>query len=403
MPPPYYDATLGGISLPTMNVEGFSETIGGDYELVGAVPMPGPPRPRMYNMVLPIYGDPYESNPYSVGNTMRTQIRDLIENDASRYAGLQFTVTYDTQLNAYLVIGTADLAYRGGPDFGDFELRISGAAVIPAVLVLGAFQVWSADKRLQTTPMNLRTQTGHRTEEITKHAQPRHYLPVGAYDVLGQAAPRLVPTHEYQTIFGPGVYVDDRPHGEMITFEREWDPAQSGDVRVFDPEDKQDVELTKEGDLDPQTVYGWRRVYARRPLDDGRIPILDNGVCRVRHVKDTVFQIETVKNGRYTNDTTFDLGYGKILSSIIDQASFEQAALRLQVGDDGRRGVAIITLQRGWQGPAVDVEHLAKQSKVRTAAEALHEQGEGWEHLRIGAGPTEALFHATQEFHRIRR
>lgn len=396
MPPPYYDATLGGIALPTMNVEGFVETIGGDYELVGAIPLPGPPRPRMYNMVIPIYGDPLETNPYTVGNTKRTQVRDLLENDATRYAGVNYTVTYDTQLNAVIVIGSADLAYGGGPDFGDFELRVSNAAVVPATLILGAMLLTSADKRLATTPMDMRRMAGFRSEEVKKQAKPRHYLPVGAYDVIGQIEPRFVPLHSYRTIFGEGVYIEDRTvSGEVVTFEKEWDPTEAGSVRAFDTQGQVPDEFTKEGDIDPERGYGWYRLYGRRAMAEP--PVLDNGVCRISHVKDTTFQVETVRSDRYARGETFDLGYGKILSSVLDRVDKETVTLRLELADDGRRGRAFVTLQRGWQGPSVDVEHLAKQSKVRTSAEALHEQGEGWEHLRIGATASEALFHATQE------
>jgi len=104
-----------------------------------------------------------------------------------------------------------------------------------------------------------------------------------------------------------------------------------------------------------------------------------------------------VKNGRYEPDEKFDLGYERLLSTMLETVDKEMVTMKLQLGDDGRRGTAYVTLQRGWQGPSVDVQHLAKQSKVRTDAEALHEQGEGWEHLRIGADASEALFHATQE------
>ena len=395
MPPPYYDATLGGIALPTMNVEGFTETIGGDYELVGAVPLPGSPRPRFYNMVIPIYGDPLETNPYSVGNTKRTQVRDLLENDATRYAGVNYTVTYDSQLNAVIVIGSADLAYGGGPDFGDFELRISQAAVVPATLILGAMMLSSADKTLETVPMDARRLVGYQAIDTRKKGKPRHYLPVGAYDVLGQIEPRFVPVHTYKTIFGDGVYVEDRNvPGEVVTFEKEWDPTEAGSVRAFDTNDV-DPELTAEGDVDPERVYGWHRLYGKRATTTP--PVIDNGACRIRHVKDTVFQVETVKNGRYEPDEKFDLGYERLLSTMLETVDKEMVTMKLQLGDDGRRGTAYVTLQRGWQGPSVDVQHLAKQSKVRTDAEALHEQGEGWEHLRIGADASEALFHATQE------
>jgi hypothetical protein len=396
MPPPYYDATLGGIALPTMNVEGFTEIIGGDYELVGAVPLPGAPRPRFYNMVIPIYGDPLETNPYTVGNTKRTQVRDLLENDATRYAGVNYTVTYDTQLNAVIVIGSAELAYGGGPDFGDFELRISQAAVVPATLILGAFAIDSADKRLETTPMDQRRMVGFRSAEAKQKAKPRHYLPVGAYDVIGQIEPRFVPLHSYKTIFGEGVYVEGRDvPGEILTFEKEWDPTEAGTVRVFDTGDTETVEFTADGDIDPERGYGWYRVYGRRAMT--KPPVVDNGVCRITHLRDTKFQVETVRNGRYEKTGTFDLGYERLISTMLDRVDKETVTVRFELGDDGRRGTAFVTLQRGWQGPSIDVTHLAKQSKVRTAIDGLHEQGEGWEHLRIGADASEALFHATQE------
>lgn len=386
---PYYDLTLGGIALPTAEQD-FSEQLGSDFELVGAVPMPGAPRPAsMYNINIPIYGDPQESDPFATGNTKRAQVRALLQNAETRFEGIQLAAAFDATINGWIVIGTAELAYGvGGPTFADYMLRISGAALIPAQQALLAHRVLVQDRRSTSVPLDPRWRA-FRSEPAKGAIRSRHYLPVGATDVFGQTDPQIPETGTYETLWGEAPYVENRKHGELLTFELPWEDVGKGDVRLFEPGET--IATEHEDLLDPERV-GWRRIYGPLwpRLDD--VPVLENGLCRVRHLGEGKFVVEKISRGRYEEAHSFALHHPRLVSASVVSWSTERGLVKATFAGASSRVDVQIGLQRGWPGPTVDIYHVGERSRKMTVEGDAHTEEIGdWEHARFGVGIQEAL------------
>lgn len=333
-----YDLNLGGIDLPTFEQD-FSETLGSDYTLVGSAVMPGPPRPAsMYNLTINIYGDTEEPDRTTAGFTKRGQVKALLQNAAARYAGLAFTCVFDSSLNGYVVIGTGDISYNtGGATFGDFQLRCSNVVWIPAPLTIQA---------MVTRP----TVSADPVEAL-------HYLPVGASNVVGQADPVYPKTTAYDTLDGKGVFVEGRPVYETLQYDQPWENVLSGSVRVWDAPTYPD--FTKDGDLDPEHVYGWMQAFGPTWSFRG-LPVIENGRTRARWDRGQIL-VETLKNGRYQDHGAVSTGYEIVGSPTILEWTSQEGTVRFPArSKDGNGGDVYVRLARGWKGPQVDVAHHAE-------------------------------------------
>jgi hypothetical protein len=388
--PPIYDLTLGGIALPTAEQD-FQEVVGSDYELVGAVPMPGPPRPAsMYNINIPIYGDQQESNPASVGNTKRLQVRSLLQNAATRLQGIQLTTTFDPDIDGYIVIGSASIAYAaGGPTFADYMLSIQNAALIPAQQTLSIHMLTVQDRRLANVPLDPKWNV-LRASPLAAKAHARHYLPLGASDVIGQSSPDLPDLHAYKTIWGTAHYVEGRVNGEAVTFEQEFEDVGKGDVRIFEGTER--LPTTLDETLDPELV-GWARIYGplwpRRLAD---VPILDNGVCRIRHLGEGKFAVETAGKDGYSETSTFSVGHPRFVRASVQSWGTERGVVVAIFAGESSRVELHIALQRGWPGPALDTYRQGNRSRrLKIDGEAHTEEEGSWQHARLGVTAEEAL------------
>jgi hypothetical protein len=388
-----YDVSLGGISFVTYEQD-FRETIGSEYELVGAAVMPGAPRPlSFYDITIPIHAAQDETGDHkTVGDTQRSQIRSLLQNPAARFAGLAFTSSFDPLLDGWLVIGTADLGYNpGGPTFGEYVLRISGAALVPAQITLLAYQLTTQDLRAETEALDPQMRV-YRDEPLGGRMSVRHHLPVGAHAMRGQVDPVQPKVSEYQSIFGSGVTLHDRPHGETVTFEMDFADALKSDVRVFDAEPGEQ-EWSAEGDRDPQEHYGWTRAYGPLfPYTRGTVPVLDNGRARIRHLGGSRFVIETAKGGAYVEDSRVNLGFGELVSARVTEWTPMRGVVRLTLRRGDSTGEAVIALESGWPGPTVDVyDHAGHKVRLDVEGDVPSEQLRGWAGVRPGFGKQEAL------------
>jgi hypothetical protein len=386
-----YDVSLGGVSFPTYDNE-FTETVGSDYELVGAAVMPGPPRPLgFYDMSIRIHS--VGSDPASQGDTIRNAIRSILQNNALRAAGLAFSSAFDSSLNGYLVIGTADIAYSdGGPGFSDYVLKLSAAAHIGSPeSLLSVHRVTLEDRRLATVPVDHLRRAHSPGTDSKKKPLAVHYLPPGARDIVGQVKPELPETKTYRTIFGDAVAVEDRQHGEILTFDHAWEDRYKGDVRIFDRMGDKDPEFDRAGDLDPK-LYGWAQGFGPTfILSPGDVPVMDNGVCRVRYTDGSSWQIDALKGDSYTLDSqSFSLGYSRLLGATIAEYTRERGVLRVVLAGAKGRANVFITLQRGWKGPAIDVYWVGEKPQP-SAEGALEHDGDGWIQLRFGTNEKEFL------------
>lgn len=392
-----YDVTLGGISFPTIE-QTFSETVGGAYVVVGAAVLPGPPSPAsIYNITIPVYGDSTETDPQAVGFSLRAQIKSLLQNDAVRFRGLYFTTTFDPDIDGWIVIGNADISYgTGGPTFGDFVLTINGAALIPAQQTLQAHRIVTTDRRSVAAPLD-RNRNIFRAEPLKADATARHYLPVGAADVVGQIDPIVVPTQTYDTIFGKGVYITDRAHAETVTFEQPPEDIGKSDVRIFDQNSAGSFTRSPEGDIDPESHYGWKRAYGPLWALKGW-PVLDNGRCQIDPASGNSFDVYVSKNGKYVKSDHFTLGYPDTGRVSIVEWTPERAQLRGIVAGTKSRAEVYMTLQRGWPGPKLDIYHQGdRKGSFHVESDAQVETEDKWTHVRIGVSRAESLFDVQPE------
>jgi hypothetical protein len=202
-------------------------------------------------------------------------------------------------------------------------------------------------------------------------------------------------TREYKTIFGDGVYVEDRVHGELVRFDQDWDKVHVGNVRVFDTRGNDEPEWSARGDREPdyQNTYAWVPAFSSAFPFTGEWPVLDNGVVRVRRLKNTRFALDTADGDHYKlKDDTFDLGYENVRRVTLTEWSNERAVLRAVVEDKGDLADVGVILQRGWRGPRVEMTHHSeKHPKVKATGEVHRDGGKGWETVQLGASADEAL------------
>jgi hypothetical protein len=121
---------------------------------------------------------------------------------------------------------------------------------------------------------------------------------------------------------------------------------------------------------DPQDTIGWEEIYgADQPLSTGDVPVLTNGLCRVRYVPSaSAFAVDFfqaglgwVEEGRFTcwhDDNGTLAQHGTLIDSDVVEWTPERAVLRVVTsavaGGTTYRMETYITLQRGWTGPRVE-------------------------------------------------
>lgn len=119
---------------------------------------------------------------------------------------------------------------------------------------------------------------------------------------------------------------------------------------------------------DPQADLGWEEVYGPdQPLTLGDLPVLDNGLCRVRWVRGAtyLFALDAwIAGTGYVEQGRVHLnGYaaGPVTANILHSVNVEEwtpdrAVLRVVMADTaGVRLEVYITLERGWTAPRFEV------------------------------------------------
>lgn len=369
-----YDISFGGIDLPAHEND-FTEHLGSDYEAVGSAVMPGAPAPlSTYDITINVYGDPTETDPAAVGKTKRTQLRALLQNPAARFAGLQLASVADPDLDGWLVVGTADISYGdSGVGFGDFQLQIRGAAWLPAAQSLVGLRLLVQDRNAAAVPLDTAARY-YRAPAATGPAEVVHQLPPGALHVRGQAGP-VTDTEEYPTLWGKALAVVGRPHGEVLRYQLPFAEAGRGDVHVWD------TQL----DSDPAA---WVRVYGpMQPLTPGVVPALENGVCRLRHLHGSTFAYDVADGKAYQERGHISLGYGTVVLARVTAWTPDRAVVAVELaGGQHDTGVAYVALERGWQGPQVDVYHQGAHRPLTAEGYRVYGDTEpGWDHAQLGA------------------
>jgi hypothetical protein len=125
---------------------------------------------------------------------------------------------------------------------------------------------------------------------------------------------------------------------------------------------------------DPQDALGWEEVYGSDyPLTSGDVPVLSNGLCRVRYVPATFsFAIDAYnpgvgwqEQGRVTtwfDDSGTGATYtqqGGLQSAELQEWTQERGVVQVTtaivIGSTSYRMETYVTLQRGWTGPRFEI------------------------------------------------
>jgi hypothetical protein len=290
------------------------------------------------------------------------------------------------------VIGASTVSYgQGNITFGDFVAKFT-AALIPAQQVLQMRRIVAQDRTLTTTPLD-HARRAYRAEAAPVKAKAQHFLPVGAHDVLSHSRRRLVPAKEYPTLFGAGAMIEDRVHGEIVTFNQDFKKVFDGTVRVFDTSRQPWPKTTGQGDMNPKREYSWRQGFGPS-FDMGATFAIDNGRCRVILDEDGRLHVQHVAGARYEDAGHAQLNYAVARVAIVSHSP-DKAVVKLTLAGDDRLGEAFVTLERGWPGPAVDVYHFGDVARTSTNRDAHVERIGEWEGIRFGVDDETAMAHTS--------
>lgn len=362
-----YDVKLGRLRLVTINGD-INEAVGDSLEAIGAAIAAGERRARPFPLTLPVYGSRHEDDPFEATERIRRQVRALMENADVRLGGLYLAVDFDPDMNGWLLVGGGDLKYGpGGVAIGDHLLELTDCYKVGNQrTVRPARRLEVRDRRLATVArdyLGMIRSTNFAAETATVH----HFLPVGASDPIGAAAAVLQPATR-STIDGALPLLTARPDGEVVTFLHSEANHGLADVVAFDRRGFTAPSTTLAGDKDPQSLYGWEELYGPdQPLTTADIPVLQNGLCRLRWVDSrSSFALDAfvagtgyVEQGRVSiwRDTPAgtETQYTTVISRQLVEWTPERAVLHVRLGISTTDRVDLyITLQRGWTGPRVE-------------------------------------------------
>lgn len=340
-----YDVTLGRLRFPTVTGD-VSEAVGDALENVGAQVLAGERKPRPFTITLPIHGDALtDPDTYAAGARLRRQVRALIENTPARMQGLWFTAAFDADLDMVLLVGGGDLAYaEGGVALQDFELKLTDCYKIASLRThREGRRNATADRRLSTTPRDTRLSV-YSTDFASEPSGVLEFLPPGATDVVIGSDPIVANTRPMAD-GTPLPFLVGRPPDEVCSFTRPTSMRGQGDVVILDRQGS-----TSEAD--------WEEVYGPdQPLTPGDVPVLDNGICRVQWIAEQLaFAVEAylVEQGRVAFALPGDTEMGDVR---IVEWTPERAVLSVPFAFSAgqSRMEALLSLQRGWTGPRVEV------------------------------------------------
>jgi hypothetical protein len=355
------DIKLGRLSFVAA-LEDVVEQLGGGLETVGARAVAGEPRARSRPLTLPIRAEDAAADPVGEGARLRRAVRSLLENPQALAQGLYLTVAYDSELNGWLRIGGGEISEEQvGVTFGEWKLSLSDVYSIGSLRTLRpARRLTVADRRLATVPRDL-LRALYSTDFAAVAAAAVHTIPPGYSDVVGLGGQALVPQAVVTKGGNVGVLAA-RTHGEVVHYEQgEADLTNFSDVLVHD----------RRGLDTSQQDTGWEEVYGPDyPLTAGEIPTVSNGICRARQTAGTTVALERwvvgtgwVEVGRLLPwleyATTFPptLSQATVLrgARVVEWTPERAVVAYVAATATGERADIYITLQRGWDGPRVEV------------------------------------------------
>lgn len=371
------DFKLGRMSFPTIE-DALKEAVGDALEATGLGLAAGEGKARSFPLVIPVRASSSELNPYADGDRMRRQVRSMMENAKLRLGGLYMRCLFDTELNAWLLIGAGDLEYDdGGVTFANYKLSLNDSYMVGRPRThRAARRIEAIDRRLSTTPRDIERLVYSSAFAATP-AVAQTALPSGVVDLRSRGGvstsvlPPLATADAGSVVPLKGVV-----QGDVISFEQPESAMNLGDVLVLDRRGFKAPAGMMEA-KEPQETYGWEEVYGTDyPLSSEDIPVLSNGLCRIRHMTTPGFSFALdqfsgggwVERGRIVpmaNTTATSAFTFPAQPATVKEWTPERAVVmcRFNCGGTGTVDVYII-LQRGWSAPRIEV-YTRPGSEVR--------------------------------------
>lgn len=344
---------LGPLEFRTTADSGPTEALGNAIDVVGAALTSADPAPKPFGLVVPVGWAGRDADAYEQGLRARRQVRSLLNNAQARMQGLYFSWDVDPDLNGWLIVGGGDLepGDAAGITTGEWKLTLRDCYVAGRRRThRRAVQAHVADRRLSTTPRDI-LGTLYGTAFALAPAEGRLSLPIGAQDVVTYGdAPLLAAVETRDGDLARAVGTID---GQVLSFEQDERFHGLADVLILDRQGSAD-----EGE--------WEAVYGPdQALTAGDMPVVDNGRCRVRWDDDCLAldawgSSAWVERGR--------VPVGSLLSAHVVEWTPERAVVAAVASNNGVRTRVYVTVQRGWNGPAIELYAVGATLRFVTAA-----------------------------------
>lgn len=365
------DFKLGRMAFPTLEGD-FKEAVGDALEVVGAGLVAGERKPRSLNLIIPVRASSAELNPYADGDRMRRQVRSLMENSAARLSGLYIKVAFDPEQNGWMLIGGADLEYgEGGLAFADYKLSLADAYIVgQRRTVRPARRITVFDRRLSTTPRDYE-KLFYGTDFSPGSGLAALTLPSGVSDIRSSSPGTTKVGNSFATSDGGVLWpIKGTANGDVLHFEQAEAEMGLGDVLILDRRGNKGPATLMEN-KEPQANYGWEEVYGQNyPLTTGDIPVLSNGLCRVRLLESPkwCFVVDQFSGGAWVERCRIAPATGaaepeffgkELIYATVKEWTPEKAVIFARIRDEksneNRSFDVYITLTRGMTAPRVEV------------------------------------------------
>lgn len=230
------DTTVKLGRLPIITLGGpFKEQLGDGLDAVGPVLTAAEAKPRAAELSIPVRGPDHRRSWQNDGQRLRRQVRALLENPIVRSHGLFLSVSFDPELDGWLLVGGGELGDEKGmgPAFADWDLMLSDTyRVGSSRTVRPARRAEVYDRRVGSTPRDWLRRV-YSTGFSAMGMLPLVWLPPGVSDVTsaGGAIPLLgQATGREGTVKVAAGLV----HSDVASFELADPSAGGGDVVAVD-------------------------------------------------------------------------------------------------------------------------------------------------------------------------
>jgi hypothetical protein len=349
--------TLGRLTFdgPDSLAEGVGEAI----SRVGGVPVPGGRSGLSVTVALTSWADTAAER-----ETIRRQLRSLLNNLPMRLGGLYLAWADDDEHNGWVVPGQTTFDLDGVSldaavwKFGSLDLALSGR---PRTHRRGVV-TYLRDRRLATTPRDILGRI-YSTNFSGMTPLALTWLPSTITDPIVQGFTSLSLTGA-RTGYGSSQLqaVVSGTDLAVVSFEQAEAARNLGDVVIYDRRGTS-TNPSDGPDADWEEVYG-----PDYPLSASDVPVLDNSLCRVTYDATNTdgFRIERwsgsawVEQGKVLIERvgTSTAYCDTLVSAGVVEWTPERAVVRAVMkvaADSFSREEVYITLQRGWNGPRFEV------------------------------------------------